>query len=140
MESSVINVFNLHSTSDLLICLFHFSFSLEYSCYDSFLVFLLWKSLMKNNYRNTYWQILFKPTYLSNAVFNMNTYICFFFLLVGHKPNHFLLVFPNFSFFLSFFFAFWKWDTDFKDMRGTTPQYTAMLRLIFSKMRHVTKL
>ena len=56
----------------------------------------------------------------------MNTYICVFFLLLGHKANHFHLVFCNFSLFL--FFAFWKRGTNFKRGVGCT-QRPPTLRL-----------
>ena len=44
--------------------------------------------------------------------FKMNTYICVFFLLLGHKANHFHLDFPNFSFFC--FLIFEKRGTNSK--------------------------
>ena len=50
--------------------------------------------------------------------FNMNTYICVFFLLLGHKANHFHLVFRNFSLFL--LFGFWKRSTNSKRGVGHT--------------------
>ena len=67
----------------------------------------------------------------------MNTYICVFFLLLGHKANHFHLVFPNFSLFL--FFDFWKKGHKFQK-RGVdrtelppSPYPTAMSRQIKCK-------
>ena len=58
----------------------------------------------------------------------MNTYICVFFLLLGHKANHFHLVFPNFSLFL--FFDFWKKGTNFKRGVGRTqPKHTSIQNL-----------
>ena len=110
-----------------LICLFNLSKLNIYSCYNRSIVFLCEIALFlktKNKKQKTKpkkkkkAEILIERFYLNQhtwyAFFNMNTYICVYFLLVAHKPNHFHLVFHNFSLFL--LFAFWKRGTNFKKM------------------------
>ena len=111
-----------------LICLFNLSKLNIYSCYNRSIVFLCEiafflkrknkKQKTKPKKKKKKPEILIERFYLKQhtwyAFFNMNTYICAFFLLVGHKPNHFHLVFLNFSLFL--LFAFWKSGTNLKKM------------------------